>query len=103
MAIKEDHMANVMFDRVEITRRDQTKLILYAVHVPDPEIWDLNPEGVVEDYYIIKDGIEPAALIRVLSRSPFKLEQVDFSTAPGAEYRQRVRGYLQSEKSQPLG
>jgi len=92
-----------MFDKVEITRRDKTKLILYSVHVPNPPIDKLNPEGVLEDYYIIKDGAEPAALIRVSSRSPFKIEQVDFSTAIGGEYRQRVRGYLQGEKSDPLG
>lgn len=96
-------MANTMFDKVEITRRDQTKLILYAVRIADPPADGLNPEGVLEEYYIIKDGAEPGALIRVSSRSPFTLERVDFSTSCGDAYRQRVKGYLKNEKSQPLG
>jgi hypothetical protein len=87
-------VTDILADNVQIPRRDGTKVLLHSVHILEPVPWSENPEGLPEDYYVIQEANTEAALIRVSSRSPFRLELLDLSTSRGVEYWNRVKPHI---------
>jgi hypothetical protein len=87
-------VTEILSDNVEIKRHDGTKVVLQSIHILEPGPWIENPEGLTEDYYVIHEENAGAALIRVFSRSPFQVEQLDLRTPRGAEYWKRVEPHI---------
>jgi hypothetical protein len=79
---------------VEIPKSDGTKVLLHTVRIQDPVPWSENPEGVTEDYYVFQESNGQTALLRVYSRIPLQLEQLDLHTPKGAAYWKRVEAHV---------
>ena len=84
----------IHFHTVEIPRRNSPSLQLLQIHVRSSLASELNPEGTMEDFCIIRQENEDPALLRVASRSPDRLEFIDPQDHRGHVLWTQVRKYL---------
>ncbi len=87
----------VHIGKLETALSEGRKLQVQLVHVPNPQPWELNPSGTMEDYVILREDDKTPLVIRVSSRSPLTLEQIDPGNARGGAIWQWLFSALENK------
>ena len=99
MTTKEELLKPDVSNPLELRLSNGRKIQFRVIHVANPQVGVENPSGCTEDYYVLQEENQNTRLIiRVSSRSPLILEQLDTANAKGAAFLKRVEGYLKNGK-----